>query len=127
MGVYSGNRTLLGESTNTDYSHIMEMVIESERNDLRMFEAVINCDFIEAYNEAGIISLTEESKEDAKEETKKGIGQKIKELFKKAIESVKRFIATFVAKLKNMFANDAKLYKQYKDNFENNEIGRAHV
>lgn len=123
MGVYSGNRTLLGESTNTDYSHIMEMVIESERNDLRMFEAVINCDFIEAYNEAGIISLTEESKEDAKEETKKGIVQKIKDLFKKAIEAVKRFVASFIAKIKNMFANDAKLYKTYIENFEKNAVG----
>ena len=125
MGVYSGNRTYLGESTyNEDQNtHIMEMVLECERNDLRMFEAVINCDFIEAYNEAGIISLSEEAEKDAKEETKKGIGQKIKDLFKRAIEAVKRFVSTFISKLKNLFANDAKLYKEYKENFLKNGVG----
>ena len=125
MGVYSGNRTLLGESTyNADEpTHIMEMVLECERNDLRMFEAVINCDFIEAYNEAGIISINEDGENEAKNETKKGVVQKIKELFKRAIEAVKRFVASAIAKIKNMFANDAKLYKTYIENFDKNAVG----
>lgn len=125
MGVYSGNRTLLGESIigANDPAHIMEMVLECERNDMRMFEAVINCDFVEAFAEAGLTSLTEDEVSGAKEETKKGIGKKIKELFQKAIEQVERFVATFIAKIKNLFNNDAKLYKQYSQNFTANGAG----
>lgn len=124
MGVYSGNRTLLGESSSmNDGSHIMDMVLECERNDLKMFNAVINCDFVEAFAEAGITTLTEENTGEVKTEAKKGIGKKIKEMFAKAIEQVKRFIATFIAKIKNLFANDAKLYKKYSANFTSNGVG----
>jgi hypothetical protein len=35
--------------------------IESDRRDMKMFNALLECDFLEAYNENGIISLTEEA------------------------------------------------------------------
>lgn len=123
MGVYSGNRTLLGESIDSVGDHIMEMVLENERNDMKMFNAVINYDFLEAYSEAGLATLNEAEGEDAKTETKKGIGKKIKEMFNKAIEAIKRFVSTFIAKVQNLFANDAKLYKQYGENFLKNGVG----
>ena len=123
MGVYSGNRTLLGESIDSVGDHIMEMVLENERNDMKMFNAVINYDFLEAYSEAGLATLNEAEGEGAKTETKKGIGKKIKEMFAKAMESIKRFISTFIAKVQNLFANDAKLYKQYSENFKKNGVG----
>lgn len=124
MGVYSGNRTLLGESVSSNnIGHVLDMVIECERNDLHLFEAVINCDMIEAFTEAGLTTLVREDADNAKQESKKGIVRKIKELFIKAFEAIKRFIATFIAKLSNFFSNDAKLYKQYIDNFEKNAVG----
>jgi Mg2+ and Co2+ transporter CorA len=122
MGVYSGNRTLLGESA-IGSDHIMDLVLENERNDLNMFNAVINCDFVEAFSEAGLTMLDEETQGAAKEETKKSIGKKIKELFKKAYDSIRRFVSAFIAKIKNLVSNDAKLYKQYHKNFSDNAEG----
>lgn len=124
MGVYSGNRTLLGESVSSNnIGHVLDMVIECERNDLHLFEAVINCDMIEAFTEAGLTTLVKEDADNAKQESKKSIGRKIKELFTKAYEAIKRFIATFIAKVSNFFSNDAKLLKQYTENFDKNAIG----
>lgn len=124
MGVYSGNRTLLGESMGVDnIGHVLDFVIECERNELKLFDAVIGCDMIQAYTEAGLTTLSEADNDDAQEQSKKSLGQKIKELFKKAIATVQRFVRTFIAKVSNFFSNDAKLIKEYKSNFGANAVG----
>lgn len=124
MGVYSGNRTLLGESMEVDNTgHVLDFVIECERNELKLFDAVIGCDMIQAYTEAGLTTLSEADNDDAQEQSKKSLGQKIKELFKKAIATVQRFVRTFIAKVSNFFSNDAKLIKEYKSNFGANAVG----
>ncbi len=123
MGVYSGNRTLLAESSYNESNHVMDYVIECEKNDLHMFEAVINCDFVQAYSEAGITSVSSDELRAVHEAAEKGIFQKIKDAFRKAIDTVKRYIATFIAKIKNMLSNDGKLVKEYKENFMKNAVG----
>lgn len=114
MGVYSGNRTLLGESTSVSSDHILELALEAQRNDMNMFNAVIACDFTEAYNEAGLISLTEAEVSETKEKTKVGMIKKIKEFFKKIIEKIKTAVSNFIARIRNLIANDAKLLAKYK-------------
>lgn len=125
MGVYSGNRTLLGESTSgvIGSDHVLEMVLEAERNDMNMFNAVINLDFTEAYCEAGIAVLTEEEVKETKEVAKKSIIKKIKDLITTAIKKIKEFVATFVAKISNLCHNDMKLVKEYRDSFNKNAVG----
>lgn len=124
MGVYSGNRTLLGESMEVDNTgHVLDFVIECERNELKLFDAVLGCDMIQAYTEAGLTTLTLNEAEEAEETSEKSLGKKIKELFEKAVAAVKRFVATFIAKVQNFFANDAKLLKEYGKNFSANGVG----
>ncbi len=125
MGVYSGS-ALLGESVETmdlNESHILDTLIESAQNEMNMFNAVINLDFMEAYNEAGMIILSVADGDSASENAQKNIGKKIKEFFKKVIAKIKQFVATFIAKVQNLLRNDAKLYKEYKDNFVKNGVG----
>lgn len=124
MGVYSGNRTLLGESMEVDNTgHVLDFVIECERNELKLFDAVLGCDMIHAYTEAGLTTLTLNEAEEAEKSSEKSLGTKIKELFEKAIAAVKRFVSTFIAKISNLFNNDAKLIKKYGKNFANNAAG----
>lgn len=124
MGVYSGNRTLLGESIGVDnMSHVLDFVIECERNELKLFDAIIGRDMIHAYTESGLTTLTEADAADADSTSEKSLGKKIKDLWEKAIAAIKRFISTFIAKVQNFFSNDVKLLKEYGKNFTSNGVG----
>lgn len=118
MGVYSGNRTLLGESVITSSGHVLDLALEAQRNDLNMFNAVINLDLTEAYNEAGLISLDESYITEANEEGKKSILKKIKEAFDKIAAWIKSAVANFIAKIKNIVANDNKIIAKYNVYFK---------
>lgn len=126
MGVYSGNRTFLGETYADDFSgHVLDLALEAERNDLKMFEAVINTDFIQAYNEAGVISLNEADEAAAKEKSKDGIIKKAKELLKKIGAAITTAIKNFIAKIRNATANDNKIIAKYKKYFSDKNSIKA--
>lgn len=114
MGVYSGNRTLLGESVQVNAGHVLELALEAQRNDLNMFNAVINLDLTGAYSEAGLISVDESYITEAEEKAKVSIGKKIKEAFVKIKNWIKSAVANFIAKLKNIVSNDNKIVAKYK-------------
>lgn len=122
MGVYSGNRTLLGETYEADFAgHVLDLALEAEQNDLKMFEAVINVDFIQAYNEAGMLSLTEADAATAGEKSKDSIVKKIKELLKKIGNAITTAVKNFIAKIRNAVANDNKIIAKYKKYFTSNK------
>lgn len=102
---------------------MLELATDAERDEMRMFESVIEMDFLEAasrraFTEADEDGATAEEPEvaeeapaakEAKEEATKSIFEKIKAAVKKAIAFIKQFIANFIAKIKNFIANDRKL------------------
>ena len=115
MAVY--NRAVMKESFAPGYSkgpsNAIEFMIEAERIDNKLFESIIEVDFAEAYNEAGIISLTEAEQQAAAGAQKKGFFAKIGEIAKKAIEAVKRLIGRIVGFFEGLIKNDQKLSEKY--------------
>lgn len=106
---------------------MLELAADAERDEMRMFESVIELDFMEAsrraFNEA---DGPDDEKKKNEEEASKSIFEKIKAAVKKAIAFIKQFVANFIAKIKNFLANDRKLVhenmkyfqKQYLDGFK---------
>lgn len=98
---------------------MLELATDAERDEMRMFESVIEMDFLEAasrraFTEADdeqstALSVVPQPTSAAKEEATKSIFEKIKAAVKKAIEFIKQFIANFIAKIKNFISNDRKL------------------
>ena len=103
---------------------MLELATDAERDEMRMFESVIEMDFLEAasrraFTETNTDHIGDEDDDDesgaspaakeAKEEATKSIFEKIKAAIKKAIAFIKQFIANFIAKIKNFIANDRKL------------------
>ena len=119
MGIYSSN--VLRESYYvTDFASQIEpdesynavtgcamAFLESQQNDLALFNATIANDFqevsalqegYEVINEAGSIS---------------GIFEKIKEILKKLIAKIKGIFQSFLAKLRGTFSSNKNLYDDY--------------
>ena len=104
MGVYSNlaiqkiNEQEMLE--NFQFSDLLEFAINIQKSDQAMFDAMLEMDFHEAYEEKGIISLTEGEKIDAIKAAAKGIWNKI-------IETLNRFLGivkTFLAKIDEVFS-----------------------
>lgn len=116
MAVY--NRAVMKESFAPGYtkapSNAIEFMIEAERIDNELFESIIEVDFAEAYNEAGIISLTEAEQQAAAGAQKKGFFSKIGEVVKKAVEAIKRLIGRIVGFFEGLIKNDDKISEKYK-------------
>ena len=117
MGIYSGavrNSALTNENVQLPdpdgkFHSAMELALESACNDMKMFESLIEMDFME-------VSLGEASDE-ANGVAKENIGQKIKKIISAAIERIKKFFSNAIAKVSNLFDKDKKLYAKYKDVF----------
>jgi hypothetical protein len=105
MGVYSNlaiqkiNEQEMLE--NFQFSDLLEFAINIQKSDQAMFDAMLEMDFHEAYEEKGIISLTEGEKIDAVKAAAKGIWNKIIEALTKFLTMVK----TFLAKISNVFSD----------------------
>lgn len=116
MAVY--NLAVMKESyarsnNNNGPSNFMEFMIEAERIDNKLFESIIEVDFAEAYNEAGVICLTEEEKAAAADAQKKGFFARVGELFSKAIEAIKKLVGRVVGFFEGIIKNDSKITENY--------------
>jgi len=132
MGLYSTNRaaTVAAESANVDaqveevnlegvepdYGSVLETVLQIHESDRKMFDTLIEADFLEATNnftldEATALALNEEN-----DQTKAGgIGEKIKKLVGFIVEKIKQACAALVNKVTQLFKGDEALYKKYAD------------
>ena len=102
---------------------MLELAADAERDEMRMFESVIELDFLEAsrraFNEAdGEETGSDDKKKKDDEDASKSIFEKIKAAIKKAITFIKQFIANFIAKIKNFLANDRKLVHENEKYFK---------
>lgn len=120
MGVYSTNRVMfMDESVDVDsmdwtpdfsIGSTMEAAIQIHENDAKMFDSLIECDFISAndymsVNEAVTVNQAKKNK----------IKEKIHAIF----ESIKNFIqkaaSNLIAKIIDLVKSDKKIYESYKD------------
>lgn len=128
MGLYSTNRVAsVAESSDAliesmdwtpDFSigSVMEAVIQIHENDAKMFDSLIECDFISANNISIMTEAEAEQANSANDEKKKSkIGEKIHAI----IEAIKNFIqkaaANAIAKITDFVKSDQKIYNAYKD------------
>ena len=111
MGIFSN----VAEATVQGTKNInpLQFALDVQRADLAMFESLIELDFSGAYNEAGIISLTEADKEAGKKVTLEGIKTKIEELVTKAIEAIKSIASKILLKIQELVTSGAQLAKKY--------------
>lgn len=100
---------------NKSFGDIMEAVIQLHENDQKMFDALIECDFMSAVNESVMLEADAEEANAAADEKKKS---KIMEMIHKVIDSVvewiKKAAANIIYKITDICKTDEKLYNAYK-------------
>ena len=117
--IFNNNTTYLNNrfSADTNYTPgtgFADMLIESARNDLNMFKAMLNIDAreLQMVNESG--TMTESQIAILQEASIKGIFGKIAEMFKKLGEKLKGIFKNFIARIQSKFMDDAKFAKKYQ-------------
>lgn len=132
MGLYSTNRidsfnessveireimeSIEETSYNPDFGDIMEVAIQIQENDQRMFDTLIECDFISAMNEAVLLEEEAEEANKAADEKKGGsLKDKIVALCTKIANAIKQAAANIIYKIKELLKTDQKLILKYKD------------
>lgn len=131
MGVYS---SLALEKYNeasmptTNVAGLLEFAVNAEAAEHKMFDAMLELDFREAYMESGLLTEEEDAtasdasgdkKDEETSEDKKNILVKIKdkivELFKKFIATVTTFIQKLKLKFEDFFKLNEKLVEKFGD------------
>lgn len=109
------NKAVMAESAAPVQSdvNVFDIMIEAERLDQSLFESLIEVDFAEAYNEAGIIALTEEEQAAAGEAQKKGIFAKIWEAIQNAGKAIAKLFDRIISFISNLIHNDARIVSTY--------------
>lgn len=131
MGLYSTNRVAavneFDESINdiiesTDWTpdfsigSVMEAVIQIHENDAKMFDSIIECDFISAQNSMILTEADAAQANDAADKQKKiKIGEKIKNIIDSVINFIKKVASNVIAKIVDLTKSDAKLVATYKN------------
>ena len=127
MGLYS-KMTSVNESTDaivkeieecTTFepdAHIMEYVLDIHENDHKVFESLIECDFVSAVNESVMTESELSAFNEAADESKiKMIWNKIKEIAEGMIRKFKELAQSFIAKVLGLFKTDEKIFKKYSE------------
>lgn len=126
MGVYSTNRLssvtegVVEEdfelTPNENLGNIMEAVIAVRENEHKMFDSLLELDFVSATNEATLLEADAEKANDAQNQSKlKAVIGKIEELITNAIGAIKTVASNFIGKIKEFLDRDKKLIKAYGD------------
>lgn len=125
MGVYTESAKQIYNSSVDALSAPMFMIncAETER---KLFEAVIELDFAEVYNESGVIYLSEADQQAADEKTKTSFGEKIKSVWRKFIETITNAFNTVISKIDEFIKGTAGLIKVSKK-LDSPEIKKCQV
>lgn len=113
MAVYS--RKVMNESAAvvTEAVNPLQYAIDIQRDDLQLFNAVIEADFAEVYSEAGLTTLTESDISSLLEAEGNKFKQKIDDIIEKAKVVINNLIVKFITTIDNLFKNDEKLVAKY--------------
>lgn len=119
--IFSGNTTALGATTipmaeGYDCSYGASLaLVEGARNDLAMFQALVQADYKEmaiCKESTGVVQEGEITS--LHEAVGGGIFKKIAELFKKLVAKVKAIFHNFMAKINGLVMKDKDLVKKYQ-------------
>lgn len=119
--IFSGNTTALGASTipmaeGYDCSYGVSLaLVESARNDLAMFQALVQADYKEmaiCKESTGVMQEGEIAT--LHEAVGGGIFKKIAELFRKLVAKVKAIFHSFMSKINGLTMKDKDLVKKYQ-------------
>ena len=130
MGLYSTNRIgafsesaqqiadIVKEIEETAYDpnfgSLLEIPIMLQENDQRMFESLIEADFISVTNEAVMLEAEAEKANGEANKTKvQAIKEKISQIIETVISAIKKAVANFIAKVMSVIKNDKKLIDSY--------------
>lgn len=102
----------------------LQFSLDMQKADHAMFEALIELDFDEVYQEAGLSVYTEADVKAGRKFSLKAIKEKVIGYINKFIDTVKRFAAKIIAKLQEIFDKDRKLVKKYGENFKKKASAR---
>lgn len=92
----------------------IQFVIDTHQNDLALFEAVIETDFAEAYNEAGLCSLTESDLTAMNEAVLAGIKEKFQKAIDAFLAAFNNLMAKVMVKIQDIIKADEKLKEKCK-------------
>lgn len=97
-------------------AHIMEYVLDIHENDHKVFESLIECDFVSALNESVMTeSELRAFNEEANESKITTIKNKIVEIVEGIIRKIKELAQTLIAKVMSLFKTDEKIIKKYSE------------
>lgn len=91
-----------------------QFMIEAHRLDLSLFNAVIECDFLDAMGKAGLIAFTEADQETSKSVRKDGIISKIKTLIEKAVAFVMGKLSDLKNAVTGLIDKDKTMYVKFE-------------
>lgn len=119
--IFSGNTTALGATSipmaeGYDCSCGVSLaLVESARNDLAMFNALIQADYKEMSICSESTGVMQEGEIAALHEAVGGgIFKKIAELFRKLVAKIKSIFHNFIARIRGLISKDADLVKKYQ-------------
>lgn len=117
MGVYSSLAAEMAADIIPVKEHVnpIQFAIDCHRDDLQLFEALIERDIMNAYGESGIIAINEDEKATVDKAAKDGIITKIKALIEKAIEMFKSIVSSISTKIAELAQTDKKIYEKFGD------------
>ena len=130
MGLYSTNRIgafsesaeqiadIVKEIEETAYDpnfgSLLEIPIMLQENDQRMFESLIEADFISVTNEAVMLEAEAQKANSEANKTKvQAIKEKISQIIETVISAIKKAAANFIAKVMSVIKNDKKIIDSY--------------
>lgn len=122
MSVYSNMALAEVAKQNTVSGNAAQFMIEAHRLDLSLFNAVIECDFLDAMGKAGLIAFTEADQETSKTVRKDGIISKIKALIEKAVAFVMGKLSDLKNAISGLIDKDKTMYVKFEKNITAEKI-----
>ena len=97
-----------------------QLALDMQRADHAMFEALIELDFGEIYQEMGIMLVTEADEAEGKKFSINAMKQKIGNAIESIIGLLKKAFGAFMTKWNQLMGRDKPLYDKYKEAFHKN-------
>lgn len=97
-----------------------QLALDMQRADHAMFEALIELDFGEIYQEMGIMLVTEADEAEGKKFSINALKENVLRIIGKFLEGIKTLGKTIFEKFQSIFDKDKVLYNKYKDEFAKN-------
>ena len=121
MGVYTEMAVKhAADTTPFTEADSFQLALDMQRADFAMFEALIELDFGEIYQEMGIMLVTEADEAEGKKFSINAMKQKIGNAIDSIIGLLKKAFTAFTTKWNQLMGRDKPLYDKYREAFHKN-------